>query len=68
MKKRLFKKKVKTMSDEELNEHVAYCESKRKDRILMKEFDKRFEIEYDDDSFSIDEYFENFAEIDAFDQ
>ena len=42
MKKRLFKKSVKKMSDSELNEHVAYCENKRKIQILYAEFDRRF--------------------------
>lgn len=45
MKKRVYKKKVKQMSDDELNEHVGYCENKRKIPILFNEFDKRFNYE-----------------------
>lgn len=44
MKKRVFKKKVKLMNDDELNEYVAYCENKIKQHILHKEFNKRFSI------------------------
>lgn len=46
MKKRLLKKKIKTMSDSELNEHVAYCDNKRMRKLLEKEFDKRFENKF----------------------
>lgn len=62
MKKRVYKKKVKQMSDDELNEHVGYCENKRKIPILFSEFDRRFSSESDnEDSFSLDEYFEYYA-------
>ncbi|WBX81306.1 hypothetical protein PD280_06185 [Virgibacillus salarius] len=42
MKKRHLKKVVKNMSDNELYEHVAYCEGRRTRDIVEKEFDKRF--------------------------
>jgi hypothetical protein len=42
LKRRLVKKFVKNLSDNELFEHVAYTENKRFRRILEKEFDARF--------------------------
>lgn len=45
MNKRLWKKRIKTMSDKELNEHVAYCENKRFRTLFEKEFDQRYEVE-----------------------
>ncbi|MBN8200507.1 hypothetical protein [Bacillus sp. NTK034] len=43
MKKRLLKKTVANMSNNELFEHVAYCENKRLRKITEREFDKRLE-------------------------
>ena len=42
MKRRAYKKLVKSMTDSEINEHVAYCENKTKIVILHAEFEKRF--------------------------
>lgn len=42
MKKRLFKKAVKKMSNTKLYEHVANCENEMKNQTLHNEFDKRF--------------------------
>jgi hypothetical protein len=43
LRKRLMKKTVTKMSNNELFEHVAYCDNKRLRRFIEKEFDKRFE-------------------------
>lgn len=46
MKKRIMKKIIKNMSDNDLYEHIAYIEKNRFRYLIEKEFDERFKEEF----------------------